>query len=261
MNKTKIDWVDFSWNPVVGCRHGCEYCYARNIARRFASKNPGDDCTQPGSGLHEVRYKRNGSAYRYGFEPTLYSYRLGEPERLQAIQKHKSSKIFVCSMADLFGEWVPDEWIKQVFDACVRAPKHTYFFLTKNPQRYIDLENLPADARRWWWGHSTDGQSYNGATCFRTENMGGSRQKRFVSVEPFIHGPLLWPFGSATFPDWVIVGAQTQPLRLPKREWVLDIREKCKQYDIPLFEKSSLGALNLPGGLIRQWPDLSVRGV
>ena len=33
--KTKIDWCDSSWNPVTGCLHGCEYCYARRIANRF----------------------------------------------------------------------------------------------------------------------------------------------------------------------------------------------------------------------------------
>ena len=31
MDKTKIDWADASWNPVTGCMHGCEYCYARMI--------------------------------------------------------------------------------------------------------------------------------------------------------------------------------------------------------------------------------------
>lgn len=36
MNKTKIDWCDSTWNPVTGCLHGCEYCYARAIANRFA---------------------------------------------------------------------------------------------------------------------------------------------------------------------------------------------------------------------------------
>jgi protein gp37 len=38
-------------------------------------------------------------------------------------------------MADLFGEWVPDEWIKEVFRACEEAPQHRYLFLTKNPER------------------------------------------------------------------------------------------------------------------------------
>lgn len=35
MNKTKIDWCDSTWNPVTGCFHDCEYCYARSIATRF----------------------------------------------------------------------------------------------------------------------------------------------------------------------------------------------------------------------------------
>lgn len=36
MKKTKIDWVESTWNPVTGCNHDCAYCYARNIARRFS---------------------------------------------------------------------------------------------------------------------------------------------------------------------------------------------------------------------------------
>lgn len=34
-SKTKIDWCESTWNPVTGCWHGCEYCYARKIAKRF----------------------------------------------------------------------------------------------------------------------------------------------------------------------------------------------------------------------------------
>ena len=36
MNKSAIDWCDFSWNPVTGCNFGCEYCYARRQATRFS---------------------------------------------------------------------------------------------------------------------------------------------------------------------------------------------------------------------------------
>ena len=35
MNDTKIEWCDMTWNPVTGCKHGCEYCYARRVANRF----------------------------------------------------------------------------------------------------------------------------------------------------------------------------------------------------------------------------------
>lgn len=43
MDKTKIDWCDSTWNPVTGCLHGCEYCYARGIAKRFSGG--GEDWT------------------------------------------------------------------------------------------------------------------------------------------------------------------------------------------------------------------------
>lgn len=36
VEKTKIDWCDSTWNPVTGCFHECEYCYARGIAHRFS---------------------------------------------------------------------------------------------------------------------------------------------------------------------------------------------------------------------------------
>lgn len=34
MNRTKIEWCDYTWNPVVGCKHGCSYCYAKRFAER-----------------------------------------------------------------------------------------------------------------------------------------------------------------------------------------------------------------------------------
>jgi DNA repair photolyase len=38
MNKSKIEWTDFTWNPVTGCTkisEGCKNCYAERIAKRF----------------------------------------------------------------------------------------------------------------------------------------------------------------------------------------------------------------------------------
>ena len=38
MNRTKIDWSNYVWNPVWGCLNNCKYCYARKLARRFWKK-------------------------------------------------------------------------------------------------------------------------------------------------------------------------------------------------------------------------------
>jgi len=146
VHKTKIEWCSHTWNPVTGCRHGCKYCYAQRIVSRFEPKIdewPDEAITTApsadgGPELYVVerptRLKTKEGGYRRptpypkGFAPTLHAYTLTYPE-----QRKAPSNIFVCSMSDLFGAWVPDEWIERIFDACKRAPQHTYLFLTKNP--------------------------------------------------------------------------------------------------------------------------------
>jgi hypothetical protein len=34
-DNTSIEWAQWSWNPLTGCKHDCPYCYARDIAKRF----------------------------------------------------------------------------------------------------------------------------------------------------------------------------------------------------------------------------------
>lgn len=143
MNKSKIDWCDFSWNPVTGCLHKCDYCYARKQARRFCGdirlnkgtgqikQYIGDDMTSAVCYTLEKPFKNAEGetvGFPVGFAPILHEYRLTQPA-----QKKKPANIFVCSMADLFGEWVPESWIERVFEACEAAPWHNYLFLTKKP--------------------------------------------------------------------------------------------------------------------------------
>jgi hypothetical protein len=127
LNKSKIEWCDLTWNPVTGCNHGCEYCYAKKIANRFGSH----DVTNLGNEMTIQLNTKPSNPYPYKFIPTFHKYRLEEPA-----QKTKGRKIFVCSMADLFGNWVPDEWTSEVLKSCEAAPQHKYLFLTKNPKRY-----------------------------------------------------------------------------------------------------------------------------
>lgn len=140
MNKTKIDWCDSTWNPVTGCCHGCEYCYARSIANRFGAHMKSDDkineldspfmyITENENGII-VREKSKQNPYPFDFQPTFHKYRLNE------YMGNKGRNIFVCSMADLFGKWVPDDWKIEVLEACRKAPQHKYLFLTKDPIGY-----------------------------------------------------------------------------------------------------------------------------
>ena len=269
MDKTKIDWADASWNPVTGCMHGCEYCYARRIAERFGGcwrldlppdtswrGNVGEKGLMGDYARHSDRkchvldepeiecavfdppsgYRGKVKPYPYYFSPTFHRYRLGEPQSWK-----KPRNIFVCSMADLFGDWVPDEWIEQVFEACEAAPQHKYLFLTKNGKRYLELarKGIMPDADNFWYGCSVtrpDAPFFFSNKC-----------KTFASIEPILE-PFDWVPGlkHIGLPDWIIVGAETGNRKnkvRPEKDWLGGIVNGCAEHNIPLFMKESLREL------------------
>lgn len=248
MNKSEIDWCDFSWNPVTGCRRGCEYCYARNQARRFSGDvrvNVTDPQLRAEEGPtgriytlpHPFKNSRGTTIpHPAGFEPTFHEYRLGDPAR-----KKKPASIFVCSMADLFGPWVPDEWIDRVFEACKAAPWHNYMFLTKYPERYIKLAEagkLPR-SRDWpnnfWYGSTI--------TTPETPAFCADGYKTFVSIEP-ISASFDYDAADVTAlrTDWIIVGAETGNRKgkiAPERAWIENIIKGAAEIHAPVLLKDS----------------------
>lgn len=231
MNKTKIDWATMSWNPVTGCRHGCPYCYARRTATRF---NAGlEDPAPLAGGLHVLPEKIKATPYPYGFEPTLHRYRLGQPQNTEEPQT-----VFVCSMADLFGRWVPTSWIVEVLDACRKAPQHRYLFLTKNPARYLELDHLallPHESN-FWYGSTVANMDAVGMYVMQGVNINS-----FWSMEPLL-GPVDMAAAEG-LPEWVILGAETgnRPDKVtPAREWVDNIVAFCEENEIPVFFKENL---------------------
>lgn len=254
MNKTKIDWCDSTWNPVTGCLHGCEYCYARRIAERFGGDITGAETVkritiEDGRVVWDLLnpiYKPDGkiSPYPCGFVPTLHRYRLND-----YISK-KGRNIFVCSMADLFGKWVPDKWIEEVFEACEKAPQHNYLFLTKNVKRYVKY-GVPMLQNMWY-----------GTTITKEEDMHlfnslPACRYTFVSIEPIL-SDLEVEKHNAMFRlvDWFIIGAETGNRKrkvIPERRWIEDIVNECRKHNKPIFMKSSLA--NIWGEpLIQEFP-------
>ena len=239
MNKSKIEWCDSTWNPVTGCLHNCTYCYAKKIAKRFGEH-------KEGQGIIELHWKRE-NPYPYDFYPTFHKYRLDEPAR-----KTRPRKIFVCSMADLFGDWVPDEWILKVLDACKAAPQHKYLFLTKNPKRYLELEKkrLLLCEDNFWFGTSVTKPD---------DDFAWFREKKFhwfISMEPLLEGIDITTGSGVILPEWVIIGAETGNRKgkiVPKREWIDNIVSECKQYGIPVFMKNSLRDI-MGSDFIQEWP-------
>ena len=180
------------------------------------------------------------------------------PRRLdQPVKRKKPARIVVVSMGDLFGDWVPAEWIEQVFAACEAAPQHTYYFLTKNDKRYMDFIAQIYPQSNWWMGRSSEGRgNFDALGASYIDGVG--TPNNFISLEPL----LFWDqdVNTRIHPaiTWLIVGSETRngrPVNMPKRGWILDIRQQCKELKIPLFEKNSLAGLQLPGGLIQEWPE------
>lgn len=267
LHKSKIEWCTHTWNPVTGCKHGCEYCYARRMAARFAPH----PCERPGIEPLEVLPKGSGcyyaekptqlydetgervrsTPYPKNFAPTYHAYRMDFPEK-----RKEPSRIFVSSMGDLFGEWVPDIWIEDVFDACKRAPQHTYLFLTKNPRRYVELASvgkLPAEKNFWYGASATDHQMAEAS--FRHLPAAWRGYNFFMSAEP-LQGPINMGALEA-YPKWLIIGGMTGPgskNRQPRYEWAQDLAAWASARNIPVFMKDNL-APTWGDDLIQEYPE------
>lgn len=127
---TKIQWTDASWTPIRARRKdgqpnkgpggwacqrvsaGCQNCYAATINKR---RGTGFDYDAKGIAASDIY--------------------LDEKALTQPLHWRRPRRIFVCSMTDLFGEWVPDEMIDRVFAVMALTPQHTYQVLTKRPER------------------------------------------------------------------------------------------------------------------------------
>lgn len=264
MERTKIEWCDSTWNPVTGCLNGCEYCYAGRIAERFAGyesgvysvniSKPGGDYIfdiseeNPPVNIRIDKMTNNRvlstAPYPFGFSPTFHRSKLRQLGRWK-----KPKTIFVCSMADLFGEWIPDEWIEEIFTVCKENPQHTYLFLTKNPARYIELAKkglLPADNNMWYGTTATTPYDpYFFASDYNT----------FLSIEPIMAD--YTGYCQEQITDWVIIGAETGKREgkvKPERSWIEAIRTECEIKGTPVFMKDSLAGIVGEENMVRQFP-------
>lgn len=261
MTRTEIEWADHTWNPVTGCYHTCEYCYARRMSKRFSGDvrlnltderiiHQHSDGQLPLYLIKEPFISRNNRslAYPAGFSATFHEYRLGWPLNVK-----NGANIFVGSMCDLFGEWVPDEWIERVFEACAAAPQHNYLFLTKNPKRYVELaeKGLIRTGENFWYGSSTPTPD--------TEFFWHESVNTFVSIEP-IHQPFDFKIEKSVTKkvNWIIIGAETGNRKgkiVPKLEWINEIVTSADKNSVPVFMKDSLIPIVGEENMRRDYPE------
>ncbi len=128
---TGIEWTDRSSNPLryrdaagndvwacVKKSAGCANCYAEATALRFGK----------GTGFTAANMRKLAPYVREKEMKELLS-----PKKTPA-----GSKVFVCDMTDLFGDWVPFELADRLFAAFALRPDVVFQVLTKRPDRMAD---------------------------------------------------------------------------------------------------------------------------
>lgn len=286
-----IEWTDATWTPIrainkatgkVGwhCEHasdGCRFCYSEvQINKRFGTGLP----FKPG-------HRKDVDIYL-------------DEKMLTAPLKWRGSKmVFVCSMTDLFADFVKTEWIDRMFAVMRASPQHTYQVLTKRAKRMAEYASaLPTPLPNVWMGVSVEHQ--DAANERIPHLLATPAAVRFVSAEPLLEAINFTRIKQGN--DWVnalspVIGLRTdngkdhiQFARHPSAciGWAIvggesgsgarpfpvsagrDIIKQCKDAGVPVFMKQ-MGAKpvfgTIPakfksskGGEMSEWPlDMQVR--
>ncbi len=206
MKNTKIEWCDATLNPVIGCKHGCPYCYAKSMNKRFGFIENWED-------------------------PQFFI------ERLRQLNTAYPKSVFMDSMSDI-AFW-KDEWIEKTFEVISRNPKNSYIFLSKDPaaiRKFIIFKNL---TRRMadcvFFGITIT----NNSDLLKLDEC----EVDFVSLEPILSPVNISCFANHPEIKQIIIGAETGTRKdkiIPEKWWIDDIVRKAGSLQIKVFMKNSL---------------------
>lgn len=248
MNVTNelVDWARHTSNPLTGCRHSCAdvFCYAYSIANRLFAQR---------------------------FTPTLYPGRLDhlantEPPKVEGLDREtalRERSVFMVSMGDLFGNWVPAWYVDLVLEEVEKHPEWFAFFLTKNPGRLSGF-TFPANSavgmtitgedkylkcrdggntrhqpteteQRTFYEHSAKALGATKGAAFTWLSLEPMRAKVYT-LQPFFDAGV----------QMVAMGGQSKTAVCPAEQpdyWnVVHVQQEIRKAGVHLFEKDNLRA-------------------
>lgn len=225
---SQIEWTDETWNPVVGCTRisaGCDHCYAVLMATRLQGS-----AVKRGKPIHYLNVIKDGD-----WSDVIARAPAGIFNK--PLRTLKPTVYFVNSMSDMFHENTPDDAIMDAFKVMNACPHHTFQVLTKRPSRMV--KKTVELGLKWsdniWAGCSIEQDKF--AAPRSRELLKVPAKLRFVSAEPLL-GPL--PSLDVADLDWVIAGGESgnaTTVRPMAREWVRDLRDRCRAAGTPFFFK------------------------
>jgi protein gp37 len=220
-----VDWADYTHNPITGCLHDCAYCYAWYQAEDL-------------------------ELYKQGFQPTFFPGRLSGFSKMEPPEEtnHPREKnVFVGSMSDIFGKWVPNWMIQSILDEVEENDGFDYLFLTKFPQKLSQFD-FPNNA---WVGTTVD-KKYRVALAERHFKQVDAAVK-WLSCEPLLEN-VAPEFDELSMFDCVVIGAQQEmgqevEEQQPKLEWVIELYQKAREAGCKVYFKENLDVFpkELPG--------------
>jgi len=234
-------WWDLPWNTATGCDKcspACDNCWVKRQLHWL--KHPAE---------HKV---------------------ILHPEKLDLPKKNKKpTRYFVCNRSDWMHPDIPDSFILKMLAVMVECPQHTFFTLTKRPERLEDVVALDASAENLWIGVTAWDQDSFLESCHSLGSVVNAGFHTFFSFEPLL-APIdvvsarsIWNYR----PDWIVVGGENGPGARPMEpEWVYKVKLDCEELDIPFWFKQwgtatekiiskREGNYRLPKALPRQRPE------
>ena len=142
-------------------------------------------------------------------------------------------------MADLFGKWVPSEWIEAVLNTIANNPQFNFLLLTKFPVRMAEF-SYPDNV---WLGTSVDYQwavdrAEKAFTKIKSSGFGGVC---WLSCEPMMER---LTFSSLDMFDWVVMGGSSKstqtPEYIPPFDDIAHLHEQARNSNCKIYHKTNL---------------------